>query len=142
MTTNDKEYMRNYQRERRAKLKSVKKSVKIVKKSVKNLENLHPPMIGEKTVVLSGTGSFKSYGADSSTALKPTDMDIDFTRIANLSTFQRFIIEAIKISVPGFKGVPTRGKKEIMAKEFNKRASNYRLVMTELKEKLKGLGKL
>ena len=62
---------------------------------------------------------------------------IDFNRIANLSTFQRFIIEAIKITIPGFKGVPSRGKKEFMAKEFNSRVNDYRNVINELNEVLK-----
>lgn len=67
----------------------------------------------------------------------PTELGINFNRIANLSTFQRFIIEAIKISVPGFEGVPSRGKKEVMAIKFNQRIADYRDVMKELKEKFK-----
>ncbi len=142
MTTNDKEYQRAYQKEyRKTHPQKQYKKVKTEVKKVKILENLHPPIIGEKTVEMrrSQNLSEPSQKSNISTDSKPI---IDFTRIANLSTFQRFLIEAIKISVPGFEGVTTRGKKETIAKEFNERASDYRLVMTELKAKLKELGKV
>ena len=69
MTTNDKEYMKQYQRERRAKIKAaktVKKDVKIVKKSVKNLENLRPPIeVGENSLPNgSGVGLTHDQGID------------------------------------------------------------------------------
>ena len=140
MTTNSKEYMREYQRQRRAKLKfikeDVKKSVKNVKKYVK-ISELNPPKV-ETSVATSGElgGISEKIPHDSLTDSR-TFMGIDFNRIANLSTFQRFIIEAIKITIPGFKGVPSRGKKEIMAKEFNSRVNDYRNVINELNEVLK-----
>ena len=137
MTTNDKEYQREYQREyRKTHPQKQYKKVKTEVKKVKVLENLHPPIeVGEKPVEII------ERGLESKPSQHDSKPIIDFTRIANLSTFQRFLIEAIKISVPGFEGVTTRGKKETIAKEFNKRASDYRLVMTELKERLKELGK-
>jgi len=84
----------------------------------------------------------------------PKPAEIDFERIAKLMTFERFLIDAIKIIVPGFKGVPTRAKREVMKGEFDKRVKqikevsdivtemrrakvgDYREVMKELKEKL------
>ena len=114
MTTNDKEYMRVYQAKRRAKIKNVKKDVKIVKKSVKILENLHPPP--------------EAKG----------DMDMDFYAIANSSDFQRFIVFLAKKITPGlFSGVSTRATSTKMKQQFNDTRGDYRLVMVELKEKLK-----
>ena len=46
---------------------------------------------------------------------------IDFNKIANNSSFQRFIVEAIKMSVPQLKGINARTSKNIMSKAFNEK---------------------
>ena len=63
--------------------------------------------------------------------------EIDFKKLASLSTFQRFIVEVVKHIIPGFRGVPSRGKKTIMAQKFNERLADYKEVLAELKERLK-----
>lgn len=67
--------------------------------------------------------------------LKPGEMlDIDFNRIANLSSFQRFFIEAIKQVFPNvFKSVDPRASKEKTAEQFNKRKAFMKDCMTEFK---------
>ncbi|GAI71109.1 unnamed protein product [marine sediment metagenome] len=44
---------------------------------------------------------------------------IDFNRIANNSSFQRFILETIKTCVPHLKSVSVRTSKDIMSKNFS-----------------------
>ena len=46
---------------------------------------------------------------------------IDFNKIASNSSFQRFIVEAIKMSVPQLKGVSARLSKEGVNKAFNQK---------------------
>ena len=46
---------------------------------------------------------------------------IDFNKIANNSSFQRFIIETIKMSVPQLKGVDPRLSKKGVQKAFNQK---------------------
>ncbi len=62
---------------------------------------------------------------------------IDFNKIANNSSFQRFIIEAIKMSVPQLKNISARTSKEVMSKAFNERITeidNAVNVYDEIKE--------
>lgn len=62
---------------------------------------------------------------------------IDFNKIANNSSFQRFIIEAIKMSVPQLKNVSARTSKEVMNKAFSIRINeidNAVNVYDEIKE--------
>ena len=61
---------------------------------------------------------------------------IDFSYLANNSSFQRAIMEFIKKFVPGMEAIKPRASKEVMNQSFNQNASNYREVMKELKEKL------
>ena len=66
------------------------------------------------------------------------EMDLDFNSIANSSDFQRFIVFLAKKITPGlFNGVSTRATSTKMKQQFNETRADYRLVMTELKEKLK-----
>lgn len=46
---------------------------------------------------------------------------IDFNKIANNSSFQRFIIETIKMSVPQLKGVDPRLSKKAVQKAYNQK---------------------
>lgn len=72
---------------------------------------------------------------------KKDTLDIDFNRIANLSSFQRFIIEVMKQQFPtAFKKVNPRADKKVMAKEFNKRKQYMRDCMTEFKGLLEKKG--
>lgn len=98
---------------------------------------LHPPKVEKEIGQDPRSSTGQGIPGNAPRLDSKTFMGIDFNRIANLSTFQRFIIEAIKITIPGFKGVPSRGKKEIMAKEFNSRVNDYRNVINELNEVLK-----
>lgn len=60
------------------------------------------------------------------------ELDIDFNRVANLSSFQRFLIEFIKQQFPNaFKSVDPRASKKVTAKEFNKRKQYMRDCMGE-----------
>lgn len=62
---------------------------------------------------------------------------IDFNKIANNSSFQRFIVEAIKMSVPQLKNISARTSKEVMSKAFNERITeidNAVNVYDEIKE--------
>lgn len=52
--------------------------------------------------------------------IKP-EFFIDFNKIANNSSFQRFIIEAIRMSVPQLKKVNIRTSRDVMSKAFNER---------------------
>ena len=104
------------------------------------LENLHPPVeVGEKTqenrrVDSSNLTISKSLRDTNS---KPTNMGIDFSYLTNNSSFQRAIMEFMKKFVPGLENIKPRGTKEVMKQSFNQNAYNYKLVMVELKEKLK-----
>ena len=65
------------------------------------------------------------------------EMDLNFNKIANSSDFQRFIIYLAKqISPELFKGVSTRVSAPKMKQQFNQKRAEYKLVMTELKQKL------
>lgn len=67
-----------------------------------------------------------------------SDMELDFYAIANSSDFQRFIVFLAKKITPGlFSGVSTRATGSKMKQQFNDTRADYRLVMKELKEKLK-----
>lgn len=66
--------------------------------------------------------------------LSKSELDIDFNRIANLSSFQRFFIEAIKQVFPNvFKSVDPRASKKETAKQFNKRKQYMRDCVSEFK---------
>ena len=66
------------------------------------------------------------------------EMDLDFNSIANSSDFQRFIVFLAKKITPGlFSSVSTRATGSKMKQQFNDTRADYRLVMLELKEKLK-----
>ena len=72
---------------------------------------------------------------------KGNTLDIDFSRIANLSSFQRFFIEAIKQVFPNiFKSVDPRASKEKTAEQFNKRKAYMKDCMTEFKGLLEKKG--
>ncbi len=104
-----------------------------LKKEIEDI--LHPPrapIISETTVVRE-MHPIKIESSLDTTDSKPI---IDFSYLANNSSFQRSIIEFIKKFVPGFENVEARGSKEIMAKSFDSNAQNYRECMKELKEKL------
>ena len=129
----------------------------ILKKEVegkKPMPPMAPPPPPPKVIERAPTPEMKEIGEK---RLEPAQPDptplIDWNRITQLSSFQRFIIDAIKISVPGFKGIPTRKPKPVMQREFNKRAAmlkqasnvvdvirgsraDYRDVMKELKQVL------
>ena len=130
MTTNSKEYMREYQRARRAKMQkslqeNVKKSVKIVK-----IFDLHPPKMVEKEGVEQGEERMIKFN------LSPDSKTIDFSYLTNNSSFQRAIMEFIRRFVPGLENIKVRGNKEVMKQSFNANVNNYRNVMIELKEVL------
>ena len=119
MPTNTKEYMRTYQRERRAKLK--KPLQNIVKKNVKVVKVLHPPPKVEKeedkwfkegrrgggTVVI-GDGSQTFEG-------------IDYKAISEASEFRRFIywIRTGKVF---------RGSNEALTTELNKTQKDINII--------------
>ena len=69
-------------------------------------------------------------------ATSDSKLAIDFSYLANNSSFQRGIMEFIKKFVPGLENVDARGTKQVMAKSFDQNAHNYREVMKELKLKL------
>ena len=61
------------------------------------------------------------YEVAKSRLVSQDTLDIDFSRIANLSSFQRFFIEAIKQVFPNiFKSVDPRASKQKTAEQFNK----------------------
>lgn len=73
--------------------------------------------------------------------LNKSELDINFNRIANLSSFQRFFIEAIKQVFPNiFKSVDPRASKEKTAEQFNKRKAYMKDCMTEFKGLLEKKG--
>lgn len=133
MTTNSKDYMREYQRKRRAKIRFVKNNVKIVKKSVK-ISELNPPKVGKSVESnVHGSSVREALSGSQGTADPKTFAGIDFQRIADLSSFRMFIQEVIKTSLPGFEGVPTRGKKKVITNAFNKRIQYWKEVQEEMK---------
>lgn len=63
---------------------------------------------------------------------------IDFNKIANNSSFQRFIVEAIKMCVPQLKGVSARTSKEVMNKDFTNKINEIDTAI-KLKQEIKSL---
>jgi len=115
-----------------------------------SLERLHPPMapkvvVSEKEVNLEASSSLNESRMGSTPisgnvqSIADSKLAIDFSYLANNSSFQRAIMEFIKKFVPGFENVKHRGSKEVMTKSFNKNAQNYTNVMNEYKEKVKKL---
>lgn len=155
MTTNSTEYMRKYQRERRAKIKAdanvvtvttfekslqenVKKSVKIVK-----IGNLNPPKVenrfeGDRMVEQLPLGADPRKETHSPEVQEATDSKtfagIDFSYLTNNSSFQRGIMEFFKKYAPGLEKIKVRGSKENLLQSFDK---NRRELLKELKEVLK-----
>ena len=150
MTSNTTKYQREFQREYRKthpqkqyKKKKVKKEVKMEVKKVKVFD-LHPPIgaVKVENAVRAEEGSLVSEVPQRKMILTKqreltASKTIDFSYLANNSSFQRAIIEFIKRFVPGFENVKHRGSKEVMRKSFDQNANNYRNVMKELKEVLK-----
>ena len=102
-------------------------------------EILHPPrapIISEKSGVIVDSVALGRHEKTDQTDSRPI---IDFSYLANNSSFQRSIIEFIKKFVPGFENVKPRGSKEEMAESFDQNAQNYSNVMKEFKEKLEKL---
>ena len=69
-------------------------------------------------------------------SLPDSKLSIDFSYLANNSSFQRAIIEFIKKFVPGFENVKHRGSKKVMRISFDQNAQNYTNVMNEYKNKV------
>ena len=89
---------------------------------------------GESNVL----GSFDEKALSSSHGTADSrSLAIDFSYLTDNSSFQRGIIEFIKKFIPGFENINPRGSKEVVIQNFNQNISNYRNVMTELKEVLK-----
>ena len=115
---------------------------KFGKRQEVSLDSLHPPM-APKPIVSETLDSGRIQG-ESRTALpsnlkvatSDSKLAIDFSYLANNSSFQRGIMEFIKKFVPGLENVDARGTKQVMAKSFDQNAHNYREVMKELKLKL------
>lgn len=101
-----------------------KKKPKIVENAI---ERLNPPPTNYHAV---------DAAVHALSPILTTPGGIDFSYLANNSSFQRGIMEFIKKFVPGMEAINPRGSKEVMNKSFNKNAANYKLVMSELKEKL------
>ena len=83
----------------------------------KALEKPHPPIAPPKTIKkenLSPPGSVTKK-------VPQEEFSINFDRIARLSTFERFLIDAVKIMFPQLKGISTRTSKEVMSKAFTER---------------------
>lgn len=109
-------------------------------------KRLHPPMpptpiVGEIELPKRENGLDHTHGTSGGNIPNDSKPTIDFSYLANNSSFQRAIIEFIKKFVPGFENVDHRGSKEVMVKSFNKNAHNYQNVMKEFKSKLEGLRK-
>lgn len=126
--------------------------MKLSEMKVKKVEKLHPP-IAPKTIRKRDLKPPKP-------PLKKAPQEaffIDFNKIANNSSFQRFIVEAIKMCVPQLKSISARTSGEVMSKAFNERITeidkavnvydeikeigrgthqDFRDVVKELKEKL------
>ena len=129
MVTNNKEYMREYQRARRAK---IKKDVKNVKNIVKNL---HLPKMVETSVPVRIEGGSRTAHPSNLERVATTDSKtIDFSYLTNNSSFQRAIMEFIRRFVPGLENIKVRGNKEVLKQSFNANANNYRNVIKELKQ--------
>lgn len=94
-----------------------KEFVNIPKIAEVSIERLHPPPIDITPKITPG--------------------GIDFSYLANNSSFQRAIMEFIKKFVPGFENVKHRGSMKVMKQSFDNNAHNYKNCMVELKEKLK-----
>lgn len=58
---------------------------------------------------------------------------IDFNKIANNSSFQRFILETIKTCVPHLKSVSVRTSKDIMSKAFSNKINEISTAMNVVK---------
>ena len=107
-----------------------------------SLERLHPPMapkpIASETTVGGNAALSISQVAVREAPLKTASkLAIDYHRIADLATFERFLIEAIKIIIPGFQGVSTRVSKKKMTTVFNERVvANYGSVVKEFEAKV------
>ena len=142
MPTNTTEYMREYQRARRAKIKnSLQDNVKVFVKDVKVFD-LHPPRAPVKVEQEDGVCGFNSPDREGVSSGLPdvattSSKTIDFSYLANNSSFQRAIMEFIRKFVPGLENIKVRGNKEVMKQSFDQNANNYRNVMKELKEVLK-----
>ena len=95
------------------------------------------PAAGEITI-----SSEKSVGQTSSALLvdspelADSQLGIDFSYLANNSSFQRAILEFIKKFIPGFENVNPRASKKETAKIFNKNVANMNNVMNEFKAKV------
>ena len=107
-----------------------KKKPKIVQNAVERLNPPPPPPIPRTPPRTEALDSM----VHATYNLQPKG--IDFSYLANNSSFQRAIMEFIKKFVPGFENVKHRGSKEVMKQSFNQNAHNYQKVMIELKEKL------
>ena len=149
MPTNTKEYMREYQRARRAKIKnSLQDNVKVFVKDVKVFD-LHPPIgavkvekevVDEQKLVMGDKGTqvapgygFESHPSTFTNSNATDSKTIDFSYLTNNSSFQRAIMEFIRKFVPGLENIKVRGNKEVMKQSFDQNANNYRNVMKELK---------
>jgi hypothetical protein len=141
--------MREYQRKRRAKLKSlqenVKKSVKIVKK------DLHPP---PKVEITDQGALFENVNLGENKSLRESDSKtfegIDYEGISRTSEYRRFIYRVktghtfrgtnaqLDIELKKF----TKIEEDIkIIKELSREQKNYGDVMKEFKDKLKELKK-
>lgn len=154
MVTNTKEYQREYQKEYRRshpqkqykkKVKNweVKKESKELKKENKmleiSLERLKRPAKVGIPVLETYEGKPRVEAPSTKIPLDSGSkaLAIDFSYLANNSSFQRGIMEFMKKYAPGLENIKVRGNKEILKQSFNENANNYREVMCELKIILK-----
>ena len=128
--------------------------MKLSEMKVKKVEKLQPPIAPPKPIKKQ---DLKQPKPQIKKTVPPEEFFVDFNKIANNSSFQRFIIEAIKMCVPQLKSVSARTSREIMSKAFNERITeidkavnvyeeikevgrgthqDFRGVVKELKEKL------
>ena len=138
MPTNTTEYMREYQRARRAKMKnSLQDNLKVFVKDVKVLHPPRAPVKVEKSdeVTQKGMRGISAvHPSQEASEIVRTDLKtIDFSYLTNNSSFQRAIMEFIRKFVPGLEDIKVRGNKEVMKQSFNANVNNYRNVMKELK---------
>lgn len=116
-----------------------RESLMSLKKEIEDI--LHPPrapIISEETVIVCKPQMDRSQLKVDPAASKPI---IDFSYInwsylANNSSFQRGVMEFIKKIVPGLENIEVRGSKDAMAKSFSQEKKNYINVMSEFKSKL------
>lgn len=132
MVTNSKEYQREYQKEYRR--IHPQKQYKKVKKVSKEVKNLHPPKMVEKSVDPEGGNTSK----DSSKQREPdTDSKtIDpFVWLSSNHSFQMVIQEFMRKFAPGMKefGIKVRGNKKVLKNSFSKARQD---LMKELKQVL------